>query len=143
MPVVPLLSFVLSEGPCAGLWTLRPMAQHALEVQVFEQVVGLLVQGVVRALARLEVAPLHTAVALELVQQIYCHHNPPQVASLVQMQPDKKGLCVHAGSVQKMMSKDGMMRINDLLPSCSTTALCAARCERLFYATCAVCTACT
>ena len=54
------LSFVLSETPCTGLWALRPMAQHALEVQVLEQVIGLLIQGVVRALAGLEGAPLHT-----------------------------------------------------------------------------------
>ena len=57
------LSLVLSETPCAGLWALRRMAQHALEVQVLEQVVGLLIQGVVRALAGPEGAPLHTAVA--------------------------------------------------------------------------------
>ena len=25
MPFVPLLSFVLSETPCTGLWALRPM----------------------------------------------------------------------------------------------------------------------
>ena len=32
---------------------------------------------------------------------------------------------------------------DDLFPSCSTAALCAARCERLFNASCAVRTACT